>query len=322
MNNSKVLIVELGREQEHEEKPVSHWMLVWRRLRRHKLAMAGFAVFFVIISLSLLAKWIAPYSFDEQDFSRIYTAWLSQGNAGQSLHLMGTDSLGRDTFTRILYAGRISLEVALSVTIITTMLGALIGAISGFLGGSTNSILMRFTDLMYTLPDLPLLLILSASLRQFVGLQNLLGSNLSVIIIVFVLAAFGWMTNARLVRGSVLSLREQNFIEAARALGASKSRIIFQHLIPNSLAPIIVAATLGFGAVIISESALSFLGFGVMPPVPTWGNMLNEARGAPQIGYTLFYQTMAPGLCIFLTVLAINFIGDGLRDALDPRLKL
>ena len=307
MNSSVALIVELGHELDHEEKPVSHWMLVWRRLRRHKLAMAGFVVFFVIISLSILAKWIAPYTFDELDFSRIYTAWFSLGKAGQSLHLMGTDSLGRDTFTRILFAGRISLGVALSVTIITTTLGVLIGAISGYLGGSIDSLLMRFTDLMYTLPDLPLLLILSASLRQFVGLQNLLGSNLSVIIIIFVLAAFGWMTNARLVRGSVLSLREQNFIEAARALGASKSRIIFQHLIPNSLAPIIVAATLGFGAVIISESALSFLGFGVMPPVPTWGNMLNEARGAPQIGFTLFYQTLAPGLCIFLTVLASQF---------------
>jgi peptide/nickel transport system permease protein len=288
MNNSEILVVELVDEHEKEEKPVSQWMLVWRRLRRHKLAMAGFAVFSVVILLSILAEWIAPYSFEEQDFTRIYNPWFAAGNAGQSLHLMGTDSLGRDTFTRILYAGRISLSVALTVTIITTTLGALIGAISGFLGGSVDSILMRFTDLMYTLPDLPLLLILSASLRQFVGLQKLLGSSLSVIIIVFVLAVFGWMTNARLVRGSVLSLREQDFIEAARALGASKSRIIFQHLIPNSLAPIIVAATLGFGAVIISESALSFLGFGVMPPVPTWGNMLNEARAAPQIGYTLF----------------------------------
>ncbi len=322
MNNSEALVTELIQEEEKEEKPVSHWMLVGRRLRRHKLAMAGFAVILLIIVVSILAQWIAPYSFEEQDFFHIYLPWFAAGNPGQSMHLMGTDSLGRDTFTRILFAGRISLGVALTVTIVTTVLGALIGAISGFLGGAVDSILMRFTDLMYTLPDLPLLLILSASLRQFVELQNLLGSNLSVIIIVFVLAVFGWMTNARLVRGSVLSLREQNFVEASRALGASKSRIIFQHLIPNSLAPIIVAATLGFGAVIISESALSFLGFGVMPPVPTWGNMLNEARGAPQIGYTLFYQTLAPGLCIFLTVLAINFIGDGLRDALDPRLKL
>jgi len=142
------------------------------------------------------------------------------------------------------------------------------------------------------------------------------------VIIVFVLVIFGWMGVARLVRGSVLSLRSMDFIEAARALGAGRSRIIFRHLIPNSLAPIIVAATLGFGVVIITESALSFLGFGVMPPVPTWGNMLNEARSAPQVGYTLFTQTLAPGLCIFLTVLSVNFIGDGLRDALDPRLKM
>jgi len=167
---------------------------------------------------------------------------------------------------------------------------------------------------------LPLLLILSSSLRQFVSLQNLLGSNLSVIIVIFVLVVFGWMGVSRLVRGSVLSLRGQDFISASRALGAGEGRIIFQHLVPNSLAPIIVAATLGFGGVIITESALSFLGFGVMPPTPTWGNMLNEARGAP-LEY-LFTQTLSPGFCIFITVLAINFLGDGLRDALDPRLKL
>ncbi|HEX9115606.1 MAG TPA: ABC transporter permease, partial [Anaerolineae bacterium] len=188
------------------------------------------------------------------------------------------------------------------------------------LGGATDTLLMRLTDVMLTLPQLPLLLVLSSSLRQFPQLQQFLGSNLSVVIIIFVLVLFGWMTVARLVRGSVLSLRSLNFIEASRSLGADRSRIIFQHLIPNSLAPIIVAATLGFGAVIISESALSFLGFGVMPPVPTWGNMLNDARNSP-LEY-LFVQALSPGICIFITVLAVNFIGDGLRDALDPRLKM
>jgi len=141
-----------------------------------------------------------------------------------------------------------------------------------------------------------------------------------VVVIILILTVFGWMTIARLVRGSVLSLRSQEFIEATRALGGNQARIIFMHLVPNSLAPIIVAATLGFGQVIISESALSFLGFGVMPPVPTWGNMLNEARNSPL--EFLFTQALSPGFCIFLTVLSINFIGDGLRDALDPRLKL
>jgi peptide/nickel transport system permease protein len=179
---------------------------------------------------------------------------------------------------------------------------------------------MRFADVMLTLPQLPLLLVLSASLRQFPQLQRLLGSKLSVVIIIGVLVLFGWMGISRLVRGSVLTLREQTFIEATRALGSGEQRIIFSHLVPNSMAPIIVAATLGFGGVIISESALSFLGFGIMPPVPTWGNMLNEARGAP-LEY-LFTQALSPGFCIFLTVLSVNFIGDGLRDALDPRLKL
>ncbi len=196
----------------------------------------------------------------------------------------------------------------------------IIGAVAGAFGGWVDTILMRFADLMLTLPDLPLLLILSSSLRQFVALQNFLGSNLSVVIIIFVLVIFGWMGESRLVRGSVLTLRSQTFIEASQALGAGRYRIIFQHLVPNSLAPIIVAATLGFGGVIIAESALSFLGFGVMPPTPTWGNMLNEARGAP-LEY-LFTQALSPGFCIFITVLSVNFLGDGLRDALDPRLKL
>jgi peptide/nickel transport system permease protein len=222
--------------------------------------------------------------------------------------------------SRLLYAGRYSLAVALAVTVLTLMVGALYGAVAGSFGGWIDNLLMRFADLMLTLPTLPLLLVLSSSLRQFVQLQNLLGSNLSVVIVVFVLVIFGWMGLARLVRGSVLTLREQDFVAATRALGGSRARIIMSHLLPNSLAPMIVWATLSFGGVIITESALSFLGFGVMPPTATWGNMLNDARGAP-LEY-LFTQTLSPGVCIFVTVLAVNFLGDGLRDALDPRLKL
>jgi len=309
-------------ETNNIEKATGQWTLVWRRLRRHKLAMGGMAVILVIVLLSWLAPWIAPYAYAEQDLKLRHAAWFTPGQASKPMHILGTDGLGRDTLTRILYAGRISLGVALIVTLLTVLIGTMVGAVAGAFGGGLDTVLMRFTDIMLSMPDLPLLLILSSSLRQFTTLQNFLGSNISVIIIIFVLVIFGWMGNARLVRGSVLSLRSQEFVEASRALGASQSRIIFKHLVPNSLAPIIVSATLGFGAVIIAESALSFLGFGIMPPVPTWGNMLNEARGAPQIGYTLFTQTLAPGLCIFLTVLSINFIGDGLRDALDPRLKL
>jgi peptide/nickel transport system permease protein len=219
-----------------------------------------------------------------------------------------------------LYAGRISLLVALLVTAISIMVGTVLGSMAGSYGGAVDNVLMRFTDIMLTLPDLPILLILSSSLRQFTQLQEFLGSSMSVVIIVFVLSVFGWMGIARLVRGQVLSLRTMPYVEASQALGANRSRVIFSHLIPNSLAPIIVSATLGFGGVIIAESALSFLGFGVMPPVPTWGNMLNEARNAP-LEY-LFTQALSPGFAIFLTVLSVNFVGDGLRDALDPRLKL
>jgi peptide/nickel transport system permease protein len=322
------------------EKPVSQWALAWRRLLRHKLAMIGLFTLLLVVVASLGADVIAPYPYADLDLKHLYAPMLSPGaqvepvvsespNANPTpapdvkrtpIHLLGTDGLGRDIASRLLYAGRYSLFVALVVTILNIVVGTIIGAVAGAVGGWADTLLMRFTDLMLTLPQLPLLLILSSSLRQFVQLQQFLGSNLSVVIIIFVLVIFGWMTESRLVRGSVLSLRDQDFIAASRALGASNTRIIFQHLVPNSLAPIIVAATLGFGGVIISESALSFLGFGVMPPTPTWGNMLNEARGAP-LEY-LFTQTLSPGFCIFVTVLAINFLGDGLRDALDPRLKM
>ena len=302
------------------EKPVGQWALVWRRLRRHKLAMIGLATLALIVALSVLAQWIAPYSYEEIDLTRSYVPLMGAGKPGQPLHFLGTDKLGRDILSRLLYAGRISLGVALVVTVLTTIAGTLIGAVSGALSGAVDTILMRFTDVMLTLPFLPMVLVLSSSLRQYAVLQEFLGSSFSVAIIVIVLVIFGWMGNARLVRGSVLSLREQDFIAASRALGADNRRIVLRHLVPNSLAPIIVAATLGFGGVIIAESALSFLGFGIMPPVPTWGNMLNEARNSP-LEY-LFTQALSPGLCIFLTVLAVNFVGDGLRDALDPRLKM
>jgi len=300
--------------------PTGQWLLVWWRLRRHKLAIIGLVVFAAIVLLSLLASWIAPYSYEEIDLKRVYAPLLAPGVAGSPLHVLGTDGLGRDILSRLLYAGRISLGVALVVTLLTTLAGALVGAVAGSLGGMGDTILMRLVDIMLTLPFLPMVLVLSSSLRQYASLQEFLGSNLSVVIIVLVLLIFGWMTTARLVRGSVLSLRSQDFVAASQALGASQWRIVFRHLIPNSLAPIIVAATLGFGGIIVAESALSFLGFGVMPPVPTWGNMLNEARNSP-LEY-LFTQALSPGLCIFLTVLAINFVGDGLRDALDPRLKM
>lgn len=302
------------------EKVENQWSLAWRRLRRHKLAMIGLFMLVLIVLLSILAPVIAPYPYDEIDLTRHYSPLMTPGDTGRPTYILGTDQLGRDILSRLLFAGRISLSVALITTFLTITTGTILGAVAGAFGSWVDNLLMRYTDLMLTLPTLPILLILSSSLRQYQQLQRFLGSNFSVVIIIFVLALFSWMGVARLVRGSVLSLRTQEFIEASRALGGGKARVIFSHLIPNSLAPIIVAATLGFGEIIIAESALSFLGFGVMPPVPTWGNMLNEARNAP-LEY-LFTQALSPGFSIFLTVLSINFLGDGLRDALDPRLKL
>jgi peptide/nickel transport system permease protein len=297
-------------------KEESQWLVVWRRFRKHKLAVAGAVVILFLLTVSILAPLIAPYNPIQQNVD-------SQGdrlrNASPSLdHLMGTDAIGRDVFSRLLYAGRISLLVAFVVTFIVESTGAVIGAISGFYGGMVDSIIQRITEFFLSVPLLPLLLGISAMLR---GIEiPLVPRELSsVAIVVIVLSALSWTGPCRLVRGMVLSLREMDFIEASRALGMSDARIILRHMIPNALAPIIVDATLGLGTVIIIESALSFLGFGVQPPTATWGNMLNEYQHDM---WTQPAKVFYPGLAIFLVSLAFNYVGDGLRDALDPRLKM
>ncbi|MDE3087869.1 MAG: ABC transporter permease [Chloroflexota bacterium] len=295
-----------------EEKPVSTWGMAGRRLLRHRLAVLGIAVLVFFVAISLLAPVIAPYDPDAIDLSNMF-------GAPSEVHLLGTDPLGRDILTRLMFAGRISLTIAMIGAILSTIVGVVIGAVAGYFGGWIDTLLMRFTDVMLTLPVLPLLLIASQSLRQFVQLQQLFGDILSVVIIIFVVVMFGWMTVTRLLYGSVLSLKNSEFMEAARALGASPLRMIGTHLVPNSMAPIIVATTLDFGAIVVYEATLSFLGFGVTPPTPSWGTMLTDVQR-----FIIRDPLLAiyPGMCIFLTVLAINFIGDGLRDALDPRLKI
>lgn len=230
---------------------------------------------------------------------------------------MGTDAIGRDVFSRLLYAGRISLFIAFVVVLVQETMGTVIGAISGYYSGVTDDIIQRITEFMLTLPLLPLLLALSAILRD-VTIPGLPREWSSAVIVMIILIAFGWMSSTRLVRAQVLSLRNQEFTEASRALGLGNAGIIVRHMIPNSLAPIIVSATLALGGVIILESALSFLGFGVQPPIPTWGNMLNEYQDDM---WTQPAKVFYPGLAIFVCSLAFNYIGDGLRDAMDPRLK-
>jgi peptide/nickel transport system permease protein len=296
-----------------EESP---WRIIWRRFKKHKLAVAGMITITIIALACLLAPWIAPYD-PINDISRDANNQILK-NAPPSLeHLMGTDNIGRDIFSRLLYAGRISLSVAFIVTFFEILFGVFIGAFSGYYGGGIDDLIQRFVEFLITLPLLPLLLAFSALMRD-ATLPGLPREWSSAVIITIILVIFGWMTASILVRGMVLSLRNQDFTEAARAMGMSNRGIIMRHMIPNSLAPIIVTATLGLGGVIIYESALSFLGFGIQPPMPTWGNMLNEYQDEM---WTQPAKVFFPGLMIFVCVLAFNYIGDGLRDAMDPRLK-
>lgn len=297
-----------------EESP---WTIVWRRFRRHRLALAGIITIALIALACFTAPVIAPYD-PISDVARGENGQILK-NASPSLeHLMGTDNIGRDVFSRLLYAGRISLAVAFIVTFASIIIGIIIGSVSGYFGGLMDDVIQRFTEFMITIPLLPLLLAFSALLRGATIIPGLAREWNSAVIITLILIVFGWMSSSILIRGMVLSLRNQEFTEAAKALGAGDFTIILRHMIPNSLAPIIVSATLGLGTVIIIESALSFLGFGIQPPVPTWGNMLNEYQNDM---WTQPAKVFYPGLLIFICVLAFNYIGDGLRDAMDPRLK-
>ncbi len=291
---------------------MGQWQMVWRRFRRHRLGLASMAVIALSVVAVIVVPWASPYDRDKTDLLSMFV------NSSYD-HWLGTDELGRDTFTRLLHAGRISLGVALASTALSLVFGIAIGSAAGYYRGIAEAVLMRFTDIMLSLPTLPLLLILSKMLRDLLALQQMLGASLSIVVIVGVLTVFGWMPVARLVHGSVLSLREREFTDAARATGASGWHIITTHLIPNSLAPIIVAGTLGIGTRIIAEASLSFLGLGITLPTPSWGNMLT---GAQTYMWRNPWLAFYPGVCIFVVVLSFNFIGDALRDALDPRSRL
>ena len=305
-------VVELEVEGLLTVREESQLYVVWRRFKKHRLALAGLSVLLLIIAAVILAPAIAP-------FDPVRDLNLSLINAPPSAeHLLGTDQIGRDVFSRLLFAGRISLFVAFTVVIISESMGAVIGAISGYFGGWVDSVIQRIVDFMLTLPLLPLILALSALLRG-IELPGLSREWSSAVIIIIILTVFGWMGGTVLVRGMVLSLRNQDFTEACKALGMSSTQIILRHMLPNALAPIIVNATLGLGTVIIIESALSFLGFGIQLPVPTWGNMLNEYQADM---WTQPVKVFFPGLAIFVCTLSFNYVGDGLRDAIDPRLKM
>lgn len=279
--------------------PLTQTQIIWRKFRRHKPAMISGAVLIVLIIMCFGAPWIAPYEFDAID--------LRNTRQPPSLqHLMGTDDLGRDAFTRLLYGGRISLTVGIFAALVATSTGAVLGAVAGFYGGSTDNVLMRFTEVIIAIPSLPLLIILSSYTKA------------SVVVIILIIGLLSWMPTARIVRGSVHSVKRQDFVMAARMMGCRNATIIGRHIIPNVMGPIIVGATLGVGAAIIIESSLSFLGLGISPPTPTWGNMLQDSQSTMA---TKPWLTIFPGLAILVTVLCINFLGEGLHDALDPTVR-
>jgi peptide/nickel transport system permease protein len=283
------------------EKGDSQWRIATRHFKKSKVALAGLAILVLLYLIALLAPLLAPYDpIAQRDI--VATSYLEPS----AQHWLGTDRFGRDILSRILYGARISLSIGFVATLISVTLGTVLGALAGFFGGKIDALLMRFTDMVLAFPRLVLLIMIVALFSP------------SVAIIITVLGLTQWPNTTRIVRGDVLSLREREFVQAAHALGMGKARIIFRHLIPNVMAPVIVTATLGIGNTIVLEAGLSFLGLGVQPPIPSWGNMVADGRdnllGA-------WWVATFPGLTIVLTVLAFNLVGDGLRDALDPRLR-
>ncbi|OGF57659.1 MAG: hypothetical protein A2Z21_02815 [Candidatus Fraserbacteria bacterium RBG_16_55_9] len=339
------------------ERNPSTWQLAWRRFRRHKLAMLGGTVVMLLLLAAIFAPWLTPYGFSYQNRQLLLRECgeLPPGEFGSphpcapsvdipsdpqllgqcvrpavlvwkcGMHPFGTDDLGRDILTRVMQGGRVSLLVGFVAALAATLLGTLLGGIAAFLGGPVDAVISRFTDIMLSLPTLPLLLILTGLLANqevplAAYLSQTLGPSKSIVVIIIVIIVLSWMSTTRLVRGEVLSLRSREFVDAARASGAATRHILVRHLLPNAVHVIIVQATLQVGEAILIESGLSFLGLGIQPPAVSWGNMLARAQEfvfTPNGIYVAFF----PGLFIFLTVLCFNFVGDGLRDALDPRAK-
>jgi len=284
--------------------------MAWQRFRRDKLAMVGGIIVIILvlaaIGAPLLSKYVTRYTPERIELGATLKPIGYQKSADLPVHMLGTDELGRDVLTRIIYGGRVSLYISFLTVFVSLTIGTLLGAVAGFYGGKVDSLLMRFVDIVYAIPGLFLLILISVVFRPDVTGMAL------------VLASLSWIGVSRLVRGEFLSLRARDFVDAARVVGAGNARLIFRHILPNATSPIIVAASLAIGNVILTETALSFLGMGVQPPTPSWGNMLTKSR---QYLYRAPHLIVIPGVFIFITVLAANLMGNGLRDALDPRLR-
>jgi peptide/nickel transport system permease protein len=271
----------------------------WHRFARHRLALGGLVVLLILGLTAAGAPLLARSAPNQVDLRNM-------GSPPSRVHWFGTDDLGRDEFSRALHAGRVSLSIGVLSALAAAIVGSGVGAVAGYFGGIVETTLMRFVDVVLSIPPLPLVIVLSAVTKP------------TPLLLILIIAGIGWMGTARLVRSSFLTIRESEYVEAARAIGCSNSRIILRHALPNSLAPVIVAATLAVGNAIIIESVLSFLGVGVQPPTATWGNMLKNAQLTMT---TQPWLSVFPGLFILLSLLSVNALGDGLRDALDVRLR-
>jgi len=293
--------------------PVSPSQLIWRRFRKHRMALAGAVGIILLLIFIIVGSVVVPEK------------GANQGNLLVRLkppsaeHWFGTDSTGRDVFNRIIYGGQISLTIGIMAVALEITFGTLLGGIAAFYGGWVDAIIMRFTEAMLAIPSLFLLIVLAKFLGKSIPTFTVLGRSFSgsVGIVILVIGLTSWMYLARIVRSNMLSLREMDYISASKALGASDSRIFFTHLIPNTLAIIIVSATLGLAGAILTEAYVSFLGLGVQPPTSTWGNMMDQAQSFILRG--VWWMWVFPSLFIVFTILCVNLLGDGLRDAFDPR---
>lgn len=284
---------------------ITPWKLVRRKFKKNKVAMAGLIILILMVIAVALAPYLTPYDPYEMDFTKV-------NKKPSKEHILGTDELGRDYLTRILYGGRISMKVGLFAVIIQVIIGSLVGGLAGYYGGWVDNLLMRLVEIVMSFPFMPLAITISAVVGVRVKPEQ------RMYIVMMIIGLLSWPGLARMVRGQILSLREQEFILAAKALGIRDRKIIWRHLIPNTVGYIIVSATLGMAGAILSEAGLSFLGLGVTPPVPTWGNLVQNARDMYVLKNRVWLW-LPPGLCIFMAVMSINLLGDGLRDAIDPK---
>ncbi len=301
-------------------KPTSMWQDAWTRLRRNRAAMFGFVFVVVLIVVAVFAPVLAPYPYDKVDFGAITQTPSRE-------HLLGTDSLGRDVLSRLIYGARVSLSVSVVAELVILLIGVPVGMISAYYGGWIDMMIQRVVDVLYAFPSLLLIIVIMTYLKAalkvaqgpIAGMVSTINNATGGLVGVFLaLALVFWLTVSRLVRGEVLAIKERQYIEAARCIGVSNRRIILRHILPNTLAPVVIAATFGIPSVISMEAGLSFLGLGVEPPMPSWGMMISEGvqniRSHPHL-------LIASGVLLSLTLLAFNFLGDGLRDAMDPWMK-